>query len=80
MPDDFIYPRMPRKQIELWGIKSNSGNFRPYQIQIANNHFKDFQNTDSTTDLVQRLKKYGIHYTSKPRCYITAFITVTNRI
>ena len=34
-----IYPRMSRKQIELWGIKSTSGNFRPYQIQTANIHF-----------------------------------------
>ena len=39
MPKDFIYPIMPRKQIELWGIKSTSGNFRPYQIQTANIHF-----------------------------------------
>ena len=39
MPDDFIYPRMPRKQIELWGIKSTSGNFQPYQIQTANIYF-----------------------------------------
>ena len=39
MPDDFIYPRMPRKQIEVWGIKSTSGNFRPYQTQTANIHF-----------------------------------------
>ena len=34
-----IYPRMSRKQIELWGIKSTSGNFRPYQIQTATIHF-----------------------------------------
>ena len=34
-------PRLPRKQIELWGIKSTSGNFRPYQIQTANIHFKN---------------------------------------
>ena len=31
---------MPRKQIELWDITSTSGNFRPYQIQTANIHFK----------------------------------------
>ena len=40
MPDDFIYPRIPHKQIQLWGIKSTSGNFRPYQIQTVNIHFK----------------------------------------
>ena len=40
MPGDFIYPRMRRKQIELWGIKSTSGNFRPYQIKTANIPFK----------------------------------------
>ena len=33
-------PSMPRKQIELWDIRSTSGNFRPYQIQTANIHFK----------------------------------------
>ena len=31
---------MHRKQIELWGIKSTSGNFRSYQIQTAIIHFK----------------------------------------
>ena len=30
-----IYPMIHHKQIELWGIKSTSGNFRSYQIQIA---------------------------------------------
>ena len=40
MPTDFICPRMTRKRIEQWGIKSTSGNFRPYQIQTANIHFK----------------------------------------
>ena len=40
MPDDLSIPRMPRKQIELWDITSTSGNFRPYQIQTANIHFK----------------------------------------
>ena len=44
MPDDFIYPRMPRKQIELLGIKSTSGNFRPYQIKTTNIHFKTVTN------------------------------------
>ena len=39
MPNDFTYPRIPRKEIELWGIKSTAGNFRPYQIQTANIHF-----------------------------------------
>ena len=34
-----IGPIMHRNQIELWGIKSTSGNFRPYQIQTANIHF-----------------------------------------
>ena len=38
-PDDSISPRIPRKQIELWGIKSTSGNFRSYQIQTATIHF-----------------------------------------
>ena len=47
MPDDLICPRMPHKQIELWGIISTSGNFRPYQIQTANIHFKDLLNCDS---------------------------------
>ena len=46
MPDDFIYPRMPREQIELWGIKSTSGNFWPYQIQTAIIHFKDISDAD----------------------------------
>ena len=40
MPDDLFIPGMPRKQIELWDITSTSGNFRPYQIQTANIHFK----------------------------------------
>ena len=35
-----FYPRMPHKQIELLGITSTTGNFRPYQIQTANIHFK----------------------------------------
>ena len=30
-----MYPRMHHKLIELWGIISTSGNFRPYQIQTA---------------------------------------------
>ena len=33
------HPRMHHKQIEIWGITSTSGNFRPYQIQIAFIHF-----------------------------------------
>ena len=41
MFDDFMYPRMPCKQIERWGIKSTSDNFRPYQIQTANIHFNN---------------------------------------
>ena len=28
MHGDFIYPRLPRKQIELWGIKSTSGHIK----------------------------------------------------
>ena len=40
MPGDLSIPRKPRKQIELWDITSTSGNFRPYQIQTANIHFK----------------------------------------
>ena len=40
MPEDLSIPKMPRKQIELWDITSTSGNFRPYQIQTANIHFK----------------------------------------
>ena len=36
-----IFPIIPHKQIELWGITSTSGNFRPYQIQTANIHFKE---------------------------------------
>ena len=40
MPHDLSIPRKPRKQIELWDISSTSGNFRPYQIQTANIHFK----------------------------------------
>ena len=40
MPEDLSIPGMPRKQIEIWDITSNSGNFRPYQIQTANIHFK----------------------------------------
>ena len=31
---------MHHKQIELWGITSTSGNFRPYQIQTALIPFK----------------------------------------
>ena len=37
IPHDLL---MPHKQIELWGITSTSGHFRPYQIQTANIHFK----------------------------------------
>ena len=40
MPDYHICPRIPHNHIELWGITSTSGNFRPYQIQTANIHFK----------------------------------------
>ena len=36
MPDELSIPRMPRNRI----ITSTSGNFRPYQIQTANIHFK----------------------------------------
>ena len=39
MPDYLICPRIPHKQIG--GITSTSGNFRPYQIQTANIHFKE---------------------------------------
>ena len=42
MPDYLICPRIPHKQIELWGITSTSGNFRN---QTANIH------------LIKRLKK-----------------------
>ena len=53
MPVIFIYPRMPRKQIELWGIKSTSGNFRPYQIQTADIHFKGQVHSDATSIFIQ---------------------------
>ena len=43
MPDYPIFPRIPHKQIELWDITSSSGNFRPYQIQTANIHFKELK-------------------------------------
>ena len=39
MPGYLICPRIPHKQIELWGITTTSGNFRSYQIQTANIHF-----------------------------------------
>ena len=41
IPKDLSIPRMPRKQIELWDITLTSGNFRSYQIQTANIHFKN---------------------------------------
>ena len=50
MPDDLSIPRLPRKQIELWDTTSTSGNFRPYQIQTANIHFK----TDETSYMLNR--------------------------
>ena len=40
IPDELSIPRMPRKQFELGDITSTSGNFRSYQIQRANIHFK----------------------------------------
>ena len=47
-------PRLPRKQIELWGIKSTSGNFPPYQIQTATFHFKVYEIINS----MHKLKLY----------------------
>ena len=40
MPDDLPILDKNNKRFELWGIRSTSGHFRPYQIQIANIHFK----------------------------------------
>ena len=40
IPGELSILRMACKQIELCDITSTSGNFRPYQIQTANIHFK----------------------------------------
>ena len=59
MPHYLFCPRIPYKQIELWGITSTSGNFRPYQIQTANIHFK-FQKALILSEVSLVLKVLGI--------------------
>ena len=51
MPDDLPILDKNNKRIELWGIRSTSGHFRPYQIQTANIHFNSF----STEDFFKRV-------------------------
>ena len=58
MPDDLSIPRMPRKQIELWDITSTSGNFRPYQIQTANIHFKKNNQYQQITIIYGKIPKH----------------------
>ena len=80
---------MHRNQIELWGIKSTSGNFRSYQIQTGFFPFKIFQIFQSTERPTRlefegandkqteiSLSSQGDKVTTTPTLYNSPFIQV----